>query len=181
MGLTSDLISQFVRATNDKSSSKKESTVYGTAIKYGDKMFVKIDGSDLLTPFTTTVDIENNERVMVTIKNHKATITGNITSPAARSANVKEIGESILNIGTLIANKVDTEDFEAEKARIDTIQADNVTIKESLSASEAEINTIKTDNVTIKERLTTNETNIASIQSEIGDIETVLSSIAEVE
>ena len=157
MSLTSDLISQFVKATNDKTESKKESTVYGTAVENDGSMYVKLDGSDLLTPMSTTVKVTNGERVMVTIKNHTATITGNITSPAARNKDVTGVVELISEFNTVLAQKVDTEDFEAEKARIDTLQADNVTIKNSLSASEADIDTIQANNIEIEERLTATE------------------------
>ena len=157
MRLTNDLISQFVKATNDKTESKKESTVYGTAVENNGSMYVKLDGSDLLTPMSTTVKVTNGERVMVTIKNHTATITGNITSPAARTKDVTDAVELISEFNTMLAQKVDTEDFEAEKARIDTLQADNVTIKNSIAASEADIDTIQANNIEIEERLTAAE------------------------
>ena len=157
MRLTTDLISQFVKATNDKTESKKESTVYGTAVENDGSMYVKLDGSDLLTPMSTTVKVAHGERVMVTIKNHTATITGNITSPAARNKDVTGAVELISEFNTVLAQKVDTEDFEAEKARIDTLQADNVTIKNSLSAAEAEIDTLQANNIEIEERLTATE------------------------
>ena len=157
MSLTSDLISQFVKATNDKTESKKESTVYGTAVENNGSMYVKLDGSDLLTPMSTTVKVTNGERVMVTIKNHTATITGNITSPAARTKDVTDAVELISEFNTVLAQKVDTKDFEVEKARIDTRQADNVTIKNSIAASEADIDTIQANNIEIEERLTAAE------------------------
>ena len=157
MRLTNDLISQFVKATNDKTESKKESTVYGTAVENNGSMYVKLDGSDLLTPMSTTVKVTNGERVMVTIKNHTATITGNITSPAARTKDVTDAVELISEFNTVLAQKVDTKDFEVEKARIDTLQADNVTIKNSIAASEADIDTIQANNIEIEERLTATE------------------------
>ena len=157
MRLTNDLISQFVKATNDKTESKKESTVYGTAVENNGSMYVKLDGSDLLTPMSTTVKVTNGERVMVTIKNHTATITGNITSPAARNKDVTGAVELISEFNTVLAQKVDTKDFETEKAKIETLQADNVTIKNSIAASEADIDTIQANNIEIEERLTAAE------------------------
>ena len=157
MSLTSDLISQFVKTTNDKTESKKESTVYGTAVENNGSMYVKLDGSDLLTPMSTTVKATNGERVIVTIKNHTATITGNITSPAARNKDVTGAVELISEFNTVLAQKVDTEDFETEKAKIETLQADNVTIKNSIAASEADIDTIQANNIEIEERLTAAE------------------------
>ena len=157
MSLTNDLISQFVKATNDKTESKKESTVYGTAVENNGSMYVKLDGSNLLTPMSTTVKVTHGERVMVTIKNHTATITGNITSPAARNKDVTGAVELISEFNTVLAQKVDTKDFETEKAKIETLQADNVTIKNSIAASEADIDTIQANNIEIEERLTATE------------------------
>lgn len=157
MSLTSDLISQFVKATNDKTESKKESTVYGTAVENDGSMYVKLDGSDLLTPMSTTVKATHGERVMVTIKNHTATITGNITSPAARNKDVTGTIELISEFNTVLAQKVNTKDFETEKAKIETLQADNVTIKNSIAASEADIDTMQANNIEIEERLTAAE------------------------
>jgi hypothetical protein len=97
VGLSSDLISQFVKATNDKTEPVKESTVYGTTVVYGEDIYVKLDGSELLTPVDTTANVVDGERVTVMIKNHSATITGNITSPSARGKDV-EMTVSSLNI-----------------------------------------------------------------------------------
>ena len=86
MELSTDLISQFVRATNDDTKpTSKESTVYGTATEYNGEMWVKLDGSDqLVTPVEKTADVKEGERVTVRIKDHTAMITGNTSSPATR-------------------------------------------------------------------------------------------------
>jgi hypothetical protein len=70
MSLSSELISQFVKITNDKTEQKKETTVYGKVVKYNGKNYVQLDGSDHFTPMTTTVDAKPGERVAVLIKNH---------------------------------------------------------------------------------------------------------------
>ena len=90
MDLSNDLISQFVKITNDDKKKNSESTVYGTVVEYNGEMYVKIDGSDLLTPVETTADFKPDERVTVMIKNHSATVTGNITSPATNEGVVTE-------------------------------------------------------------------------------------------
>ena len=98
MGLSSDLISQFARITNDNSKRDKGTVItYGTTILRGDSMYVKIDGSDVLTPVSSTVNVRDNERVTVMIKNHTATITGNITSPAANSKDSSDAGKTATN------------------------------------------------------------------------------------
>lgn len=97
MDLPAGLLSEFAKIT-DNSTTKTETTVYGTTVKEGDTMYVKLDGSDLLTPISTTADVKENERVMVLIKNHTAIITGNTSSPAARTEDVQEIGGSVANL-----------------------------------------------------------------------------------
>ena len=59
MGLSHDIISEFVKITNDKKEVSKEGIVYATVIQRGDYKYVKIDGSDTITPADTTIDIED--------------------------------------------------------------------------------------------------------------------------
>lgn len=89
MGLSSSLLSQFAKATKPAKNTNTETTLYATAVEYNGQMYVRLDGSELLTPVATTTDITNGERVTVLIKNHQATVTGNISSPAARTDDVK--------------------------------------------------------------------------------------------
>lgn len=95
MDLPIDLLSQFAKVTNDDTKPTKESTVYGVAVRENDKLYVKIDGSDLLTPASSTVNVQPGERVTVMIKNHSAVITGNMTSPSARIEDVSTFEVSI--------------------------------------------------------------------------------------
>lgn len=122
MGLSGDLISQFVKSITDNKKTTNETTVYGTIV-YDGKPYVKLDGSDLLTPITTTTNVADGERVTVMIKNHTATVTGNISSPAARTDEVKEVGDQISEFEIVMAYKVTTEDLEAVNASIDNLRA----------------------------------------------------------
>lgn len=98
MSLSVDLISQFAKATNDSIKREKStSIIYGTTILRGESMYVKIDGSDVLTPVSSTVNVRDGERVTVMIKNHTATITGNITSPAANLKDQDKAGRTATN------------------------------------------------------------------------------------
>ena len=104
MALSNDLISQFVKITNDNKPVKDESTIYGTTVNYNGGIYVRIDGSDRLTPVkNTTSDVLPDERVMVLIKNHTALITGNLTSPAARIDTVKDLDTKVDEQGNVIA------------------------------------------------------------------------------
>lgn len=164
MALSSDLISQFVQITQEKKESK-ETTVYGTIVEYDGGKYVRLDGSDLLTPISTTADALNGERVTVMIKDHTALVTGNISSPSARTDTVKEMGTKISEFEIVIADKVSTERLEAEIARIDTLVAENVTINERLDANEASINTLTANNATITGKLTAAEAEIESLKT----------------
>ena len=163
--LSNDVISEFVKATNDQKPSKKESTVYGTTVSYNGSMYVKIDGSDQLTPVSTTADAKENERVIVLIKDHSATITGNVSSPSARVKDVTEVKEKITIIEEVVADKVSTKELYAEKARIDDLEADNVIIKGTLDANKASIETLEADNVTIKGTLDANKASIDDLEA----------------
>ena len=90
MDLSNDLISSFVKITNDTGTKETEKTIlYGIATKQGEDVYVTIDGSEIATPVETTVEVNNGERVVLTIKDHKAVITGNITSPAVNGPGVE--------------------------------------------------------------------------------------------
>lgn len=167
MNLSNDLITQFVKATTkDNRKDRAESTVYGTTVVYDGKTYVKLDGSDLLTPVITTTDVKSDERVTVMIKNHTATITGNISSPAARTDDVKDLGSKITEAEILIADKVSAKELEAESARIDTLVSDNIFIKEKLTANEAEIDTLIADSATINGKLGAQEAEIKKLNTE---------------
>lgn len=94
MDLSNELISQFAKLTSDNSKSS-ETVVYGTVTESEGSMYVIIDGSDILTPITTTANIKDGQRVTVMIKDHTATVTGNITSPSVGNDVVNEAKEEV--------------------------------------------------------------------------------------
>ena len=143
MPLSSELISQFVKVTKDEKRDKKETTVYGTVVNYNNSKYVRLDGSELLTPATMTVDAEAGERVTVRLKNHTATVTGNITSPSARVETVKVIVDNVTGIEEIIAGTVTSETLNIERARITALEADNVTIHDEINANKADIEILK--------------------------------------
>ena len=166
MDLSSELISELVKITNDENKDgKKETTVYGTIVEYDSSNYVQLDGSDLLTPVITTADIKPGDRVMIVIKNHTAVVTGNVSSPSASSGVVREIGNQISEFEIIIAGKVDTVEFNAEKARIEELRADNVTIKEQLTANEASIQSLEAKDVEISGKLEANEASIEELNT----------------
>lgn len=167
MVLPSGLISEFVKVTNDKTEVKTESTHYGTIVEHEGSQYVRIDGSDLLTPATTTTKYQNGERVIVMIKNHEAVVTGNLTSPSTTSKEVDDkIGSAITEVEVLIADKVSTKELEAESGRIDNLVSDNILVKEKLTATEAEIGELQAENVTITGKLDAQEATIEVLETE---------------
>ena len=177
MALSNDLISQFVKITQDKKEDKKESTAYGKIVKQGDVEYVQLDGSDLLTPISSTTVVNDGDRVIVTIKNHTAIVTGDLTHPSASNKDVVEIGNKISEFEIIIADKVSTEQLEAEIAKIDKLIADNVEITnakiETIEGKVAKIDEIEADNIEINEKLTAHEGEFTTLRADIADFKDV--------
>ena len=161
MELSAELLSQFTKVTNDTTkNTKKESFVYGTTVKHNGRTYVQLDGSELLTPVSTTTNTQAGERVTVMIKNHTATVTGNISSPSARLVDVDDNVDTITQLEILIAGKVDTDVFTAATGRIDDLVADNISVKQQISANNAVVGQIKAENVEIESKLRANSATI---------------------
>lgn len=106
MALSMDLISQFVKITKDRPSEKKETMLYGTVKDYQSNLYVKIDGSDLLTPYISTADVKSGDRVTLTIKNHNAIITGNLSDKSASSTSVGTVVGAVGKVTTRLDNQI---------------------------------------------------------------------------
>ena len=89
MDLTNNIVSEFVKITNDNRKEKQTST-YGKVVIYNDEKYVQLDGSDLLTPADTTVHVNEDERVMVSVNGHNATITGNLSDISASNGDLMQ-------------------------------------------------------------------------------------------
>ena len=163
MSLTDDLLKQFAKASTKKKETPKESTHRGTIVEYNGSKYVQLDGSDLLTPASTTTNASDGDRVTVMIKDHAAVITGNLSSPSATDGEVKQLGTQISEFDIIVAGKVTTEELEAEKARIDELIAEDVLIKGSLVAAEALIDQLTAKDVEITGKLTATEAEIDNL------------------
>lgn len=113
MGLSTELISEFVKITNDTKKSKEDNTVYGTVSTVSEDGMsgtVVIDGSDEATPVTTTCMMQEGDRVRLNIRNHNAIVTGNMSSPALglQEANGlrSEISQTVSQIRLEVADTV---------------------------------------------------------------------------
>ena len=171
MPLSSELVSQFAKLASNKPKEEKESTVYGTTVIQNGNKYVKLDGSELLTPASFTTNIADGERVTVLIKNHMAIVTGNITSPAARTSEVEEVGDKVdaaeAAVKDLTADNLKVNQrLEAQEGSIKNLTSDNVTIKNKLNAQEASIGNLEAENVTITGKLEAAEGNISNLQAD---------------
>ena len=180
MALSKNLISDFVKATTDDKKTAEETTLYGTIVEYNGSKYVRLDGSDMLTPYTATVAAKAGERVRVSVGKHSATVTGNVSSPAARTGDVEELGQKVDTFDTVVANKATIKDLEVERARVDDLVADNVVIKNQLTADSAEIKDLKADNVDIKGKLTARDAEIENLKANKIDAEVVSANYATI-
>ena len=90
MALSNQIASQFAKL------------VTATYKKIGDIEYVQLDGSDILTPVTSPVVADQDDRVKVLIKDHMATVIGNITSPSARNKDVNNLKDEVDEQGNTI-------------------------------------------------------------------------------
>lgn len=172
MPLSSALIADFVKSTVDKPIKNDETTAYGTVKIVENVEYVMIDGSELMTPASTMVAIADGDRVKVSIKNHSAMIIGNVKDPSASGSTVK-------GLSTIVAQKVDTEELSAERARIDTLVAANVTINNALTAQSARIDEIEAGSIST-EFLEANYATIENLETakgRIGNLETTYADV----
>lgn len=172
MGNVNNLATTFAKIIKEDATATKDSTVYGTAVEFNGKMYVKLDGSERMTPIETTTSIKEGDRVTVLIKAHSATVTGNVTDPSTSKSDkkatddkVKELSGQVSEFGTVVADKVSTEQLQAAEGRITNLEVDNETVKGTLEANEGRFKSIEADNEKINGTLTANEGRFNIIES----------------
>ena len=181
MELPRDLVKEFAQVTVEDEAKPTESTVPGTTVSYEGQIYVKLDGSDQLTPISTTTTVGPNQRVNVLIKNHTATVTGNYTDPSASNSQVTEIGDQISEFEVVIADKVDTDELNAQIARIDQLVSDNITVNGKIDAAEAEIDDLTAQNATITGNLEAANAEIENLKATKIDADIVEAKYATIE
>lgn len=189
MGLSNDLISQFVKATKDDSKTKNEVTTYGEITvnenEDGTKnVLVTLDGSDTpvsLSPNQLMVSVVNKDRVSVSIKNHTLCVTGNVTTHSASANSVDNANDRITAFDIILADKVSTEELAVERARIDALEAGNLDVSGQLTANEAIIASLQAKDAEITERLTAAEADISSLSVDKLDVNTASATYATIE
>lgn len=96
MNISRSTIKEFANLANED-KTKKETIVYGEIVEYNGRTYSRIDGSEELTPIASATNVKDGDRVIVNIKNHEATVMGNITNPAIGVFELDELGNLIVN------------------------------------------------------------------------------------
>ena len=167
MSLSSELISQFAKITNDEKPKKSEEvTLYGEVVELEEMICVRFDGAEELTPVTTIVEkddtgeivnykygaasVKSGDRVSVSLKNHSATITGNLSDPpAGRAEFIVGLDTIVAKIGEDVQLKLDgveksiTAQVESTNVRIDnmgvTISNNYTELSNAISSGDSEL------------------------------------------
>ena len=167
MSLSSELISQFAKITNDEKPKKsEEATLYGEVVELEEMICVRFDGAEELTPVTTIVEkddtgeivnykygaasVKSGDRVSVSLKNHSATITGNLSDPpAGRAEFIVGLDTIVAKIGDDVQLKLDgveksiTAQVENTNVRIDnmgvTISNNYTELSNAISSGDSEL------------------------------------------
>lgn len=85
------------------------------------KTSVLFDGAEESTPVESTVSVKDEERVIVSVNHHQATITGNLSDPSASVSEteeikleVKSVDENLRSSITITANQIRSEVTDVE-------------------------------------------------------------------
>ena len=174
MALSNEIVSQFAKLTNGNKETEKEDILYGTVVISDGKKYVRLDGSNMDTPISSTTNIKANDRVMVMIKDHAAIVTGNITSPSANQESVDDLNDKtddisnqVTKFGIIVSYKISTEDITSLNATFEAMKAISGKFSE-LDAVTAEIETLQAKIASV-EYLDAND--ISAINAEIENIQ----------
>ncbi len=132
--LSNSLVKQFAKTVSPKNTNSKFSTTLGTLVKKGDIFYAKFDGSTFLTPVFMSVSGEENDRVLITIQNHSAMVTSNITSPGASRKNVTDVENTLtefkdITVPKILTEYIKTKEIEAEIGKFNFLTADEAKLK----------------------------------------------------
>ena len=194
MVLSEELVANFVKSTNDKKTTSSEATVYGTVKIEGDKKYVQIDGSSIKTPVNTTSDISDDDRVIVLIKNHEATIIGNVSSPSAKNASVNDQYNSLqqqidalspVSISELTQtvnnNKNNItrlqESYNQANTALGVINGTVSSINDKISSIEQSIGTAETNIFNLQTNVTNLQTDVTNLQTDVTNLQTDVTSL----
>lgn len=194
MVLSEELVANFVKSTNDKKTTSSEATVYGTVKIEGDKKYVQIDGSSIKTPVNTTSDISDGDRVIVLIKNHEATIIGNVSAPSAKNSSVnhqydnlqQQINalspENIIELTQTVNNNKNNiarlqESYNQANTALGEINGTVLTITDNILSIEQSIGTAETNIFNLQTDVTNLQTNVTNLQTDVTNLQASIKDI----
>ena len=180
MDLSRNIIKRYVQVASPEKITSNSETVYGTVVNEGETLYVKIDGSDILTPVSSTIDIKANDRVLVLVKNHEATVIGSPSSPTARLEELTKLGGKVTKLDTVVADKVGTGELVAIQASIDNLNANKLSVKDA-ELKYATIEKLDAENATINGKLTAYEASIEGLKADKIDASEVEAKYATIE
>lgn len=166
MSLSAELAAQLVKTLNKNKSTPTDTSRNGTVVMYNGKEYVQLDGSELLTPVEKTVAIKDGDRVTVDIKDHTATVNGNVTDNSASTSNVEKVSGKVTEFENIVAHKITTDELTAINATIDRLIAKVAEIGD-LEVINAEIENLKAKYANI-DKLTA--TDIEALNAEIENL-----------
>ena len=159
--LSTDLVKQFVESTHDETETKEPSRFYGTASVRPDGIYVILDGSTIPTPVSMATDAQTGDRVLVEIVNHQARVIQNINKSNSdivagriehdETGVFQELRVGKEYVDTLIASDITADSIVADRAKIEDLEAENVTINKKLTAAEASIGDLETNKLSAKD------------------------------
>lgn len=168
MAIDSELITKLVKVTNDTPPSPKENIVYGTIKLLNGIKYVQIDGSEIYTPVKFTVDAIAGDRVMVMIKDHKAVVSGDITSIAARQGQVSELSEHVAEFDG---------DVDIINSRIDVVDGHIEVINSELIAHDSAIEAVESNITILNSEVEMAGDSIHVMTSEINTLNTQMTAV----
>lgn len=160
MALSSDLASQFAKVAAGGRDGKKEFTVYGKASVQNGKTSVLFDGAEEATPVESTVSVKDEERVIVSVNHHQATIMGNLSDP---SASVSETEEIKLEVKSVDKNLQSSITITAEQIRSEVTDVENG-LNSKITQTASEIRSEVTNKVNgLSSKITQTESSIETL------------------
>ena len=160
MALSSDLASQFAKVAAGGRDGKKEFTVYGKASVQNGKTSVLFDGAEEATPVESTVSVKDEERVIVSVNHHQATIMGNLSDP---SASVSETEEIKLEVKSVDENLRSSITITAEQIRSEVTDVENG-LNSKITQTASEIRSEVTNKVNgLSSKITQTESSIETL------------------
>ena len=164
MALSNNLVDEFAKLVTEP--KEEVNTVYNGEFRLiNGKKYVRIDGSEVWTPIQSTVDAKDGDRVIVNIKDHIATLTGNLTDPAARTTVLNNLSNEVDEFGNsvrMLDNTVTMQENSIAAINNHLSMSDSV-----INAHEVAINAHDTYIQTINSELDVQDSRIQAVDSTV--------------